>query len=123
MPAFPFDNGRFRKLLRSYPAKAVEILYDAFYKKLVTLAFHFTQDLYASEDIVQETLIQVWEKHIVLSEDHHRSIENTLSALYAINQSRITTTHSRGSKSWKSTSAGFPSLMNPGPRKSSKKKI
>lgn len=70
-----FDNERFRKLLRAYPAKAIEILHQRFQTKLYSIAFYFTRDRQASEDIVQETFMHVWENYLTLSEPYQVGIE------------------------------------------------
>ena len=70
-----FDNERFRKLLRAYPAKAVQILHQKFQRRLYGIAFYFTRDQQSSEDIVQETFIHVWENYLSLSEPHQVAIE------------------------------------------------
>lgn len=73
-----YDNQRFRKLLSAYPAKAIEFLYEAFYQNLLSLSQSLTHNQKASEDIVQETFIHVWERHQWLSQHHDRSIEHYL---------------------------------------------
>lgn len=61
------DNERFRLLLRALPGKAIEFLYHHYYEGLVRLSLKFINDRPAAEDIVQETLLQVWEQHQKLS--------------------------------------------------------
>jgi RNA polymerase sigma factor (sigma-70 family) len=73
-----FDNERFRKLLLSLPGRAIEILYQQYYRSLVGLAFSFTKDPIASEDIVQETFVHVWENSKKLGKFHERSFEHYL---------------------------------------------
>lgn len=70
-----FDNERFRKLLRAYPAKAIEFLYSRFHNNLFRIALYLTRNPEASEDIVQETFVHVWENYKQLSEHHDRSIQ------------------------------------------------
>lgn len=72
------DNERFRKLLRSYPVGAVELLYDLYYKSLLSIASSLTHDPDASEDIVQDTFLHIWENKEKLSQGHERSIEHYL---------------------------------------------
>ena len=67
------DNNRFRKLLLALPEKAIEILYEQYYHVLVSLAESLTHDRKASEDIVQETFIHVWEQHRKLGQPESRS--------------------------------------------------
>jgi RNA polymerase sigma-70 factor (ECF subfamily) len=80
MPAV-FDNARFRKLLLSYPVKAIELLYDNYYQSLVSWSKRFTQDEIASEDIVQDTFLYVWEKRETLCHEDKRSIEHLLMTI------------------------------------------
>jgi RNA polymerase sigma factor (sigma-70 family) len=72
------DNEQFRKLLSAYPEKAIEILYEQFEQSLKVLALRMTQDVIATEDIVQEAFIVIWENHKQLSEMHELSIERYL---------------------------------------------
>jgi RNA polymerase sigma-70 factor (ECF subfamily) len=72
------DDERFRKLLLSVPAKAIAILYDYHYHGLVRIATSLTHDRKASEDIVQETFVLVWENYKQLGQPHNRSIEHYL---------------------------------------------
>lgn len=72
------DNIRFRKLLRAYPIKAIELLYDLYFKRLVRLATSLTHDSESAEDIVQETFLNVWIKRVELSEDHESLFEQYL---------------------------------------------
>ncbi|MEJ0055962.1 MAG: sigma-70 family RNA polymerase sigma factor [Bacteroidota bacterium] len=69
------DSERFRKLLFSYPVKAIQFLYDSYYASLVSISVSLTHNLKASEDIVQETFVHVWEKHKVLGLPHDKSIQ------------------------------------------------
>lgn len=73
-----FDDARFRMLLLSYPAKAIELLYQHYSASLLLLAKSLTRDDIASEDIVQETFSYVWENRKRLSSEHQRSIEHYL---------------------------------------------
>lgn len=68
------DNERFRKLLLSYPARAIEELYDRYYHNLIHIANKFTHDQTASQDIVQETIAHVWKEHKQLGRHHDQSI-------------------------------------------------
>ena len=69
------NNERFRKLLFSYPGKAIQFLYDLYYHSLINISERLTHNRKASEDIVQETFIHVWEKHELLSQQHDSSIQ------------------------------------------------
>lgn len=72
------NNERFRKLLRSYPVRAVTILYVTYHKSLENIAFGLTRDLDASKDIVQEVFYSVWKNSEQLSRFHERSIQHYL---------------------------------------------
>jgi RNA polymerase sigma factor (sigma-70 family) len=72
------DNERFRKLLRSYPKRAVSLLYDEYFTSLRNISFSLTHDIEASKDIVQETFYHVLKNSEQLSAFHERSIENYL---------------------------------------------
>ncbi len=72
------DEARFRNLLLSFPAKAIAFLYDQHYHSLIKIARSLTHDHKASEDIVQETFVHVWENHKRLGEHHERSIQHYL---------------------------------------------
>ena len=72
------DNVRFRKLLLAFPAKAIEFLYNEYYHSLILIALRQTHDRRASEDIVQETFVHVWEHYKELGQHHERSIQHYL---------------------------------------------
>ncbi len=72
------ENERFRKLLLAIPAKAIEILYDQYYRSLLRIAINLTHDSELSEDIVQETFVHVWQNHKTLGQFHQRSIQHYL---------------------------------------------
>ncbi len=72
------ENERFRKLLLSLPAKAIEILYEHYYRSLLRIARNLTHDAKLSEDIVQETFVHVWQNHKILGQYHQRSIQHYL---------------------------------------------
>lgn len=73
------DNNRFRELLFAYPAKAIELLYEAYYSGLIRLALKLTRDEIAAEDIVQEVFLYVWKNHKRLGQYHDQSIEHYLA--------------------------------------------
>ncbi|HNP95375.1 MAG TPA: sigma-70 family RNA polymerase sigma factor [Cyclobacteriaceae bacterium] len=64
------DNERFRLLLGAMPAKAIELLYDHYFEGLVHLSIKFVSDRNIAEDVVQDTLVHVWEQHKELSNHH-----------------------------------------------------
>lgn len=69
------DNERVRRLLHSCPEEAIALLYDLFRKKLFKIALRLTKDAKASEDIIQETFIHIWNERENLSRHEKRSIE------------------------------------------------
>lgn len=68
------DNARLRKLLLSYPDKAIEILYDLYYDNLLRVALLLTHEEDVAEDIVQETYLHVWENNRKLGRQRKQSI-------------------------------------------------
>jgi len=74
----PIDSERLRKLLLAYPAKAILYLYDLYFDHLVTISGKLTHNDKASQDIVQETFIHVWERYEWLGQQHDQSIERYL---------------------------------------------
>jgi len=72
------DNEIFRKILLSYPAKAIEFLYRYYYHSLVSISRSLTHNWRISEDIVQELFVHVWEKHKWLGQHHDKSIRHYL---------------------------------------------
>ncbi len=64
------DVDHLRKILFTYPKKAINILYERHYHGLVALSYEFTQDKSASEDIVQEVLATIWERHNEIGKPH-----------------------------------------------------
>jgi RNA polymerase sigma factor (sigma-70 family) len=69
------DNHRFRKLLGAFPTKAIQLLYELYYPRLLTISRHYTHDLEVSEEIIQDAFLHIWERHRWLSKYHERSIE------------------------------------------------
>ncbi len=72
------NNHEIRKLLLSYPRRAVRILCDQYYNSLVRIAFNLTHDKEVSKDIVQETFAYVWQNANELGNYHERSIQHYL---------------------------------------------
>lgn len=58
----PLDNKAFQELLKKWPAAALRYLQKHYYHKLLQTAVQRTHNREASEDIVQETLLEVWKK-------------------------------------------------------------
>jgi RNA polymerase sigma-70 factor, ECF subfamily len=73
-----FSNEHFRKLLVTFPEKAIEILYAHEFLKLVKLSIYYTRNQAASEDIVQQAFIHVWEQRNWFDKYHTRSVQHFL---------------------------------------------
>lgn len=74
----PVNNHDIRKLLLSYPRRALRILCDNYYKSLVKIAYNLTHDKDAAKDIVQDTFAYVWQNSRELGNYHERSIQHYL---------------------------------------------
>lgn len=74
----PINNYEIRKLLNSYPRRAVQILYDLHYESLLKIAFNLTHDKDVSKDIVQDAFAHVWQNAKALGRDTERSIQHYL---------------------------------------------
>lgn len=72
------NSHEIRKLLLSFPRRAVRILCDQYYKSLVQIAYNLTHDKDASKDIVQETFAYIWQNAKELGNYHERSIQHYL---------------------------------------------
>jgi RNA polymerase sigma factor (sigma-70 family) len=72
------NNFEIRKLLHSYPSRAIQILYDHYHKVLLKIAFNLTHDMDASKDIMQETFTYIWQNAKELGNSHERSIQHYL---------------------------------------------
>lgn len=68
------NNERFRLLLLAVPGKAIDSLYEQYFEGLVRLSLKFVNDRALAEDIVQETLLHVWEQHKTLSKPNELPI-------------------------------------------------
>jgi len=56
------DSNKFKDLIIKWPDRAIDYLYEHYYCSLVHIAERKTHDRKASEDIVQEAFIEVWQK-------------------------------------------------------------
>lgn len=56
------DSEKFKDLLLTWPDRAIDYLYEHYYSALVHIAERKTHDRKASEDIVQEAFVEVWQK-------------------------------------------------------------
>lgn len=74
----PLDNENFRRILFAYPSKAIRFLYTMYYDQLIGVSMMYTGYREASEDIVQETIIYVWENHEKLGRYFDKPLENYL---------------------------------------------
>jgi RNA polymerase sigma factor (sigma-70 family) len=68
------DNERLRRLLVSYPVKAIQILYQHYHGSLLRIAAGLTRNVRTAEDIVQEAFAHVWENHKLLGRHHDKPI-------------------------------------------------
>jgi RNA polymerase sigma factor (sigma-70 family) len=73
MPAL--DNESFRRLLLIDPREAIKNLHINYYDSLLRLSTRYTKDSDASQDILQETFKQIWERREFLSNAHETHIE------------------------------------------------
>jgi RNA polymerase sigma-70 factor (ECF subfamily) len=74
MPDFS-ENEQFRTLLRTFPTKAVAQLYNSFFPNLLSTSIRLTGDKKASEDIIHDAFLHLWENHITLSAHHETSLQ------------------------------------------------
>ncbi|MFZ6014696.1 MAG: RNA polymerase sigma factor [Bacteroidota bacterium] len=74
----PVNNHDIRKLLLSYPRRAIRILCDNYYKSLLKIAYNLTHDRDAAKDIVQDTFAYVWQNSRELGNYQERSIQHYL---------------------------------------------
>lgn len=68
------NDHELRKLLLSFPRQAVKFLYERYRNGLFKIAFSLTHDKAASEDIVQETFVYIWENCREIGKPDGRSI-------------------------------------------------
>ncbi len=74
----PLNSHEIRKLLLSFPRKAVRILCEQYYQALVNIAFGLTHDREAAKDIVQDAFFHVWQNARRLGAARERSIQHYL---------------------------------------------
>lgn len=60
--AYFADNESFQDIIHRWPDRGIDYLYEHYYESLVLIAERKTHDRKAAEDIVQETLTEVWQK-------------------------------------------------------------
>jgi RNA polymerase sigma factor (sigma-70 family) len=94
MPA-SINNEFFRNLLFSWPEKALALLYQEYYHKLIRVADMHTHNRQASEDVLQEVFADIWQKHKILGRLRNQSIQTYL--IKAIEYHSITS-YKRNSK-------------------------
>ncbi|AYB32032.1 RNA polymerase sigma factor [Chryseolinea soli] len=75
------DNERFRKLLRSYPKKAVTLLHDLYHQDLQKLSYSLTHNIEDAQDIVQESFYHLWKISLQLTDYHEKSIQHYLTKI------------------------------------------
>jgi len=59
-----------------FSGKSNEFLNQYYYHSLLRIACKYTANQKASDDLVQEVFVPVWEKQKQLSRDHEKSIEH-----------------------------------------------
>lgn len=77
MPDF-IDNEHLRKLLRTAPGDAIQIIYDQYAGSLRAIARKLTRDDSAADDIVQEAFVYIWRNAHELGKFHEKSIQHYL---------------------------------------------
>lgn len=71
------DN--FLTLLKKGDQNAFKIIFDTYYKRLYAFSLQYTEDTFAAEEIVEETLLKLWQKRHKLE-----NIDNLKSYLYSM---------------------------------------
>ncbi|MFD0990062.1 RNA polymerase sigma factor [Mariniflexile jejuense] len=69
----------FLSLLKKGDKDAFKIIFDTYYKRLFAFALQYTEDKFAAEEIVEETLLKLWQKRTKLEK-----VENLKSYLYTM---------------------------------------
>lgn len=69
----------FLSLLKKDDQNAFKIIFDTYYKRLYAFSLQYTEDNFAAEEIVEETLVKLWQKRHKLEK-----IENLKSYLYTM---------------------------------------
>lgn len=69
----------FLSLLKKGDENAFKIIFDTYFKRLHAFSLHYTEDNFAAEEIVEETLLKLWQKRHKLEK-----IENLKSYLYSM---------------------------------------
>lgn len=74
------DNSEsFLNLLKKGDTNAFKIIFDTYYKRLYSFSLNYVEDKYAAEEIVENTLLKLWQKRNQLDK-----IDNLKSYLYAM---------------------------------------
>lgn len=68
------NDERLRKLLRSLPKVAIQILHDKYYSSLIKTSTKFCSNHQIAEEIVQEVFLHVWKESKALSEYHDQTL-------------------------------------------------
>ncbi|RAW01564.1 RNA polymerase sigma factor [Pseudochryseolinea flava] len=71
-----FNNENFRKLLLTYPIKAIELLYKRYYLSLLRVAFRYTRDDRDAEEVVEDSFVFLWENYKTFASSHDKPIEH-----------------------------------------------
>ncbi|WP_308991024.1 RNA polymerase sigma-70 factor [Mariniflexile litorale] len=69
----------FLSLLKKGDTNTFKIIFDTYYKRLYAFSLQYTEDSFAAEEIVEETLLKLWQKRHKLEK-----IENLKSYLYSM---------------------------------------
>jgi RNA polymerase sigma-70 factor (ECF subfamily) len=69
----------FLSLLKQGDKNAFKIIFDTYYKRLYAFSLHYVEDQYIAEEIVEDTLVKLWQKRNKLDK-----VENLKSYLYGM---------------------------------------
>jgi RNA polymerase sigma factor (sigma-70 family) len=74
------NNEEFKRLLLSWPAKAIHYLYTFHRDSLLRISQQRIGNRHAAEDVVQEAFVDLWERHLDLGQKKELMIAPYLSA-------------------------------------------